>query len=37
MPTFDRKALEDAGVPAAVARLGTKAGVKDAGLGIWDM
>ena len=33
---FDRKALEDAGVPAAVVRLGTQGGVKDGGLGIWD-
>ena len=36
VPAFDRKALEDAGVPAAVVRLGTQGGVKDGGLGIWD-
>ena len=36
VPAFDRKALEDAGVPAAVVRLGTRGGVKDGGLGIWD-
>ena len=36
MPTFDRKALEDAGVPTAVVRLGVTGGIKDAGLGIWD-
>ena len=36
MPTFDLKALEDAGVPAAVARLRMTGGIKEAGLGIWD-
>ena len=36
MPTFDRKALEDAGVPSAVVRLGVTGGIRDAGLGIWD-
>ena len=35
-PAFDREALEDAGVPAAVARLGMTGGIRDAGLGIWD-
>ena len=35
-PAFDRKALEDAGVPPAVVRLGMTGGIKDAGLGIWD-
>ena len=36
MPAFDREALEDAGVPAEVVRLGMTGGLKDAGLGIWD-
>ena len=36
VPAFDGKALEDAGVPASVVRLGTQGGVKDGGLGIWD-
>ena len=36
MPAFDREALEDAGVPAEVVRLGMTGGIKDAGLGIWD-
>ena len=36
MPAFDGKALVDAGVPSAVARLGAGDGIKDAGLGIWD-
>ena len=36
VPAFDRKALEDAGVSAAVLRLGTQGGDKDGGLGIWD-
>ena len=36
MPTFDRKALEDAGVPSAVVRLGVTGGIRDVGLGIWD-
>ena len=35
-PAFDATALEAAGVPPAVIRLGTKGGIKDAGLGIWD-
>ena len=36
-PAFDGRALEAAGVPAAVARLGlARGGIKDAGLGIWD-
>ena len=35
-PAFDREALEDAGVPAEVARLGMTGGIKDRGLGIWD-
>ena len=35
-PAFDRQALEAAGVPAAVVRLGAQGGIKDAGLGIWD-
>ena len=36
MPTFDREALEDAGVPAEVVRLGMTGGIKDGGLGISD-
>ena len=36
MPAFDREALEDAGLPAEVVRLGMTGGIKDAGLGIWD-
>ena len=36
VPSFDRKALEDAGVPSAVARLATQDGIRDGGLGIWD-
>ena len=36
MPAFDREALEDAGVPAEVVRLGMTGGLRDAGLGIWD-
>jgi len=36
-PALDPKALEDAGVPASLARLSrTGGGVKDDGLGIWD-
>jgi len=37
IPALDRKALEDAGVPAALARLSRAGGgVKDDGLGIWN-
>jgi len=36
LPALDRKALDEAGVPASLVRLvRTKDGVKDAGLGIW--
>jgi len=37
IPALDRKALEDAGVPAALARLSRAGGgVRDDGLGVWD-
>ena len=35
-PAFDHAALDAAGVPSVVIRLGTTGGIKDAGLGIWD-
>jgi len=37
IPTLDRNALEDAGVPVSLAKLSrANGGVKDAGLGIWN-